>query len=66
MPMQQSGTGVGIKKEVVGEREGETGLSAERPVQLMPCAGAQNYLRLNDPIHSLDAPLTDKQYKNPS
>lgn len=31
----------------------------------MPCAGAQNYLRLSDPIHSLDAPLTDKQYKNP-
>lgn len=52
--------GLGVKeKEGGGERErerGETGLSAERPVQLMPCTGAQNYLRLNDPIHSLDAP----------
>lgn len=30
----------------------------------MPCTGAQNYLRLNDPIHGLGAPLTDKQHKN--
>lgn len=44
------------KKEGCREREGETGMSAERPVQLMPCTGAQNYLRLNDPIHGSDAP----------
>ena len=31
----------------------KAGQSAERPVQLMPHAGAQNYLRLNEPIHRL-------------
>lgn len=51
--------GWGLKKKrerEVGEKEGQTGLSAERLVKLMPCTGAQNYLRLNDPIHSSDAP----------
>lgn len=41
----------------VCEREGQrTDLSAERPIQLIPCTRAQNYLQLNDPIHRCDAP----------
>lgn len=48
------------------ERAGETGMSAERPLWLMPFTGAQNYLQLNDPIHSLDAiPPLAWQHKNP-
>lgn len=60
------------KKKWVGERVGgkgrETGPSAERPVQLMPCTGAQNYLRFNDPIHSSEPASTpsDKPHKKPS
>lgn len=64
--------GVGRLKKKEGGRglEGKgkkQALSAERPVQPMPCTEAQNYLRFNDPIHSLEPPPTptDKQHKNP-
>lgn len=60
--------GLGLKKmgEHKRERAGETGMSAERPLWLMPFTGAQNYLQLNDPIHSLDAiPPLAWQHKNP-
>lgn len=51
------GTGGQQKRGWGRERErGRTGLSAERPVPLIPCTRAQNYLQLNDPIHRLDAP----------
>lgn len=67
MPMQQRGPGVGregggggvTKKEGGWGCEWErdrTDLSAERPVQLIPCTRAWNYLQLNDPIHRFDAP----------
>lgn len=67
----------GATKKRVGEggwgvREGQrTDLSAERPIQLIPCTRAQNYLQLNDPIHRFDAPPpslppTDKQHKTPA
>lgn len=60
--------GLGLKKmgEHKRERAEETGMSAERPLWLMPFTGAQNYLQLNDPIHSLDAiPPLAWQHKNP-
>lgn len=45
--------GLRLKRGSKGEKQGR---QQKAPVQLMPCIGAQNYLRLNDPIHSFDAP----------
>lgn len=70
MPMQQRGVGGwGWKKRRGGRKrgEGETHLSAERLVQWLPCIRAQNYVRLNDPIHDVNAvkpPTPTEEKKN--